>query len=196
MYNMPDCLSRDEMGQIVNKSLAFTFVRHPFIRLVAVYNDRIMTNFNNWQKEILKRQGRSNGAGKNSAEEEIKFKDFVDFILNDGAGDTEHLDTYYHHCDMCRLRYDLIGKFESFANDTKYVLLKSGAHETLANDDLLQQLSWFNNRPYSSTNLETALPFFRELKKETILKLYLRYEMDFEMFGYDAEPFYEQGIAS
>ena len=181
------------MGQIVNKSLTFTFVRHPFIRLVAVYNDRIMTNFNNWQKEILKRQGR----GKNS-EEEIKFKDFVDFILNDGAGDTEHLDTYYHHCDMCRLRYDLIGKFESFANDTKYILLKSGAHETLASSNAAddRQLSWFTKRPYSSTNLETALPFFRELQKETILKLYLRYEMDFEMFGYDAEPFYEEGIAS
>ena len=57
IYNMPDCLSREEMSQIVNKSLTFTFVRHPFVRLVAVYNDRVMTNFNNWQHEILKRAG-------------------------------------------------------------------------------------------------------------------------------------------
>ena len=92
---------------------------------------------------------------------------------------------------MCRIRYDLVGKFESFAEDTRYILMKSGAYEKI--DIYDQQLSWFDNRPYSTTNIETALPFFRELTKETILKLYLRYEMDFDMFGYSAQKFYEEG---
>ena len=165
-------------------SLTFTFVRHPFIRLVAVYNDRIMTNFNNWRHEILRRLDKN-------PEEDVSFKDFVDFLLNNGPGESEHLDTYYHHCDMCRIRYDLIGKFESFAEDTRYILIKSGAYEKI--DIFDSQLSWFDSRPYSTTNMETSLPFFRELNKETILKLYLRYEMDFEMFDYSAQHFYEEG---
>ena len=165
-------------------SLTFTFVRHPFIRLVAVYNDRIMTNFNNWRHEILRRLDKD-------PEEDVSFKDFVDFLLSNGPGESEHLDTYYHHCDMCRIRYDLIGKFESFAEDTRYILIKSGAYEKI--DIFDSQLSWFDNRPYSTTNMETSLPFFRELNKETILKLYLRYEMDFEMFDYSAQHFYEEG---
>jgi hypothetical protein len=56
IYNMPSCLSRMEMMQIVNNSLTFTFVRHPFVRLVAVFNDRVVSsNFNGWQAEIQKR---------------------------------------------------------------------------------------------------------------------------------------------
>ena len=124
-------------------------------------------------------------------EDEVSFNDFIEFILENGPGESEHIDTYYHHCDMCRIRYDLVGKFESFAEDTRYILMKSGAYEKI--DIYDQQLSWFDNRPYSTTNIETALPFFRELTKETILKLYLRYEMDFDMFGYSAQKFYEEG---
>ena len=70
-------------------------------------------------------------------------------------------------------------------------MIKSGAYEKI--DIFDSQLSWFDNRPYSTTNMETSLPFFRELNKETILKLYLRYEMDFEMFDYSAQHFYEEG---
>ena len=46
---------------------------------------------------------------------------------SNGAGiDSEHVDTYYHHCDMCQIRYDLIGKFESFVEDTQYILMRTG----------------------------------------------------------------------
>ena len=40
---------------------------------------------------------------------------------------------------------------------------------------------------------KSTLPYFKELPKDTILKLYLRYEMDFKMFGYSADEYYAQG---
>ncbi len=185
IYNLPRDLSRDEMVTLVNASLTFTFVRHPFDRLVAVFNDRVVaSNFNGWQKEIKKIVGKKD-------EEEVSFLEFIDFVLNNKAGDSEHLDTYYHHCDMCRIRYDLIGKFETFAQDTRYILLKSGAHEVIDIQD--EALSWFTNRPNSVTTKEAALPYFKLLPKEMILKLYLRYEADFKLFGYDAMEYYAQG---
>ena len=189
IYNMPNCLSRDEMLQIVNadESLTFTFVRHPFVRLVAVYNDRVVSsNFNGWQQDIQKMNGKG-------ADDEVTFPEFVDFVLKNIAGDSEHLDTYYHHCDMCRIKYDLIGKFESFAEDTRYILIKTGAHEKIDLQD--KSLTWYENRPISSTTIEYALPYFRQLTKENILSLFLRYEMDFKMFGYSAKEFYNEGIS-
>jgi chondroitin 4-sulfotransferase 11 len=92
---------------------------------------------------------------------------------------------------MCRIRYDLIGKFESFSEDTRYILIKTGAHDRI--DPYDENISWIINRPYSVTTKEAALPYFRSLTKETILKLFVRYEMDFEMFGYSAQEFYDQG---
>ena len=186
IYNLPNCLARQEMLEIVNNSLTYTFVRHPFVRLVAVYNDRVVSSdFNGWQQDIQKRTGKRKDEG-------VSFADFIEaFVLKNVAGDSEHLDTYYHHCDMCRIRYDLIGKFESFAEDTRYILIKTGAHEKI--DIFNETFSWFTNKPHSTTTLQSALPYFRQLTKETILKLFLRYEMDFKMFGYSAKEFYNEG---
>ncbi len=95
------------------------------------------------------------------------------------------------HCPF-RIKYDIIGKFETFAEDTRYIIIKSGAQEII--DPFDDALTWFLNRPHTATNKEAALPFFRGLRKDTILKLYLKYEMDFEMFGYSASEFYEEGL--
>lgn len=185
IYNLPSGLTREEMLQLVNSSQTFTFVRHPFDRLVAVYNDRVVaSNFNGWQKEIKKTVGKGD-------QDEVTFLEFIEFVLTNAAGDSEHLDTYYHHCDMCRIRYDYIGKFETFSEDTRYILMRTGAHEIINIQD--ESLSWFSSRPNSVTTKEAALPYFRQLPKETILKLYLRYEVDFKMFGYNADDYYAQG---
>ena len=80
----------------------------------------VASNFNGWQKDIQKKVGKKD-------EDKVTFLEFIDFVLSNGAGaDSEHLDSYYHHCDMCRIRYDFIGKFETFAEDTQYILMKTG----------------------------------------------------------------------
>ena len=157
-----------------------------YYRLVAVYNDRIVaSNFNGWQKDIKTKVGKNEN-------DEVTFLEFIEFVLTEGAGESEHLDTYYHHCDMCRIKYDFIGKFETFADDTRFILMRTGAHEIINIDD--DALNWFDNRPNSVTTKEASLPYFKTLPKKIILKLYLRYELDFKMFGYSAEEYYQQGI--
>ena len=87
---------------------------------------------------------------------------------------------------MCRIRYDFIGKFETFLEDTPYILMQTGAYQIIDIND-----KTFTSQPNHSKN--SALPYFKQLKKDTILKMYLRYEMDFKMFGYSADAYYAQG---
>ena len=137
------------------------------------------SNFNGWQKDIQKKVGKTD-------KDEVTFLEFVDFVLSNGAGvDSEHLDSCYHHCDMCRIRYDFIGKFESFSEDTQYILMQTGAHQIID----------INDKTFMGSVIlkKSALPYFKQLPKDTILKLYLRYEMDFKMFGYSADEYYAQG---
>ena len=144
----------------------------------------VSSNFNNWQKDIQKKVGKKD-------KDEVSFLEFVEFVLNNGAGeDSEHLDSCYHHCDMCRIRYDFIGKFETFIEDTQYILMQTGAHQIIDIND-----KTFNNQPNSTTiSKKSSLPYFKQLTKDTILRLYLRYEMDFKMFGYSADEYYAKGM--
>ena len=129
------------------------------------------SNFNGWQKDIQKKVGKTD-------KDEVTFLEFIDFVLSNGAGvDSEHLDSCYHHCDMCRIRYDFIGKFESFSEDTQYILMQTGAHQIIDIND--KSISWFSTRPNSVISKKSALPYFKQLPKDTILRLYLRYEMTY-----------------
>ena len=54
-YNLPKELTRQEKMLFLNDSLKITFVRHPFVRLVSTYQDKIIDHkYKKWRKEMSK----------------------------------------------------------------------------------------------------------------------------------------------
>ena len=55
-YLLPQELPYEEKMLLLNHSLKITFVRHPFVRLVSTYQDKVLeNNYNNWRPKILEK---------------------------------------------------------------------------------------------------------------------------------------------
>ena len=55
-YLLPKKLTYEEKMLLLNHSLKITFVRHPFVRLVSTYQDKVLeNNYNNWRPKILEK---------------------------------------------------------------------------------------------------------------------------------------------
>ena len=55
-YLLPKELTYEEKMLLLNHSLKITFVRHPFVRLVSTYQDKVLEhNYMNWRPKILEK---------------------------------------------------------------------------------------------------------------------------------------------
>lgn len=179
-FNFPNDLTRHQMLELLDGSFSFTFVRHPFVRLSAVFLDRVVMNdFNGWRSKIFQTNGFK----------EPSFQDFVQFVLDGGPDGSEHVDTCCHHCDVCRIDYDVIGKYETFEDDTRYIMYRSGLVQHFP--DLDKHLRLFHNQ--LNVDLERSLELFETLHKQVIEQLYQHYQLDFLIFGYEIAEFYSRG---
>ena len=43
-------------------------------------------------------------------------------IINGKFGEDPNIDFYWRECDICNIKYDVIGKMETFDSDVKYVM--------------------------------------------------------------------------
>ena len=59
-YNLPNELTYREKMLFLNDSLKVAFVRHPFVRLVSTYRDKLIDhNYRHWRKEMVKKPSNS-----------------------------------------------------------------------------------------------------------------------------------------
>ena len=83
-------------------------------------------------------------------------------------------------CPFCLIDFDVIGRMENFAQDSKFIaeslgvshLLKLGTHER------------------QSLEATTDVEFFSRVNRSVVQRLVKVYEMDFLAFGYSPRPFY------
>ena len=53
LYTLPEGFTTQEKLEIFNNFTMVTFVRHPFVRLVSTFKDKIMDgNFKDWRKIV------------------------------------------------------------------------------------------------------------------------------------------------
>ena len=50
IYHLPRQLTSSEQASIINHTFKVTFVRHPFVRLVSAYKDKVVdNNYKHWR---------------------------------------------------------------------------------------------------------------------------------------------------
>jgi len=155
-------------------TLSFSFVRHPWSRLVSAYfevRDRI----------------RSFNHGKDS------FPDFIELILTKNRydfnrgynGNPDSLDQlsghwcpYYICCSFCNIEYSIIGKVETFSQDAQHI---SDAGNLNLETDMHLNIKTGKLRKDSN---DVTKKYMSQLNMTTVQKLNEFYKYDFEMFLY------------
>merc|ERR1711915_797836 len=108
------------------------------------------------------------------------FTDFLEFILSTdlfGVGFSSHWVPYWRACTPCHSQYDVIAKLETGEDDLAYIWRKSGIASEVP-------MPWENKSEVGEKKRELT-DFFSSVPRSLLLRVFLRYRIDFEMFGYD-----------
>ena len=171
-----------------NKYLLFTFVRHPFERIISAYKEKVLAPHYHVPryvdpkfKSMLKKRNA------------MSFADFIDVIIQDHQnGETTpngHWNTFSNMCMHCTIPYEVIGQVETFNEDFKYIILKLGLQNILKIEEIE---TWKNNKSdYKKDKKKEISKYFSQLTKAKFEELWKIYRLDFEMFGYNVTNYYD-----
>lgn len=179
-FLFPTHLSPEMQQQILNAAFTFTFVSHPFVRLVGYYDvlvgnvDRAETL--DWFPED---EGTTKSVSNQSEDDKPTFSSFVDYFIANLKFDPKATPTL-SKCEMCALSYDVIAKMDTFNEDRNYILAQTNLDRVLH----VKQVP----RTQDSAH-RLALELFSTLSREQILQLVKIYKVDFEAFSYTFEDF-------
>ena len=116
----------------------------------------------------------------------LHFEKFVKFIIyeiesNSKSYGSLHWWPYTRLCNMCHIRYDFIGKVETWQSDVE-LLIESGNFSEFEKTALCNQKL---NQNQQKTTEDTSKLYFKQLSPELVIKLYNLYKNDFIIGGYD-----------
>lgn len=152
---------RKNLMEQEDKDFSFLIVvRHPFLRLVDAYRDKIENN---------------------SSDSKIQnFAEFVDTLIRTPPNLMDkHWAPYSKACIPCKISYSAILKIETLDRDLTWLFKKL---------DLKHHQHDFYNlveKTAPKTSESLSRKYFSRTKKVNIRRLYEKYQVDFEMFGYE-----------
>lgn len=120
---------QDKLDDILSSYTSFVFVRDPYARLWSAYVDKFFSpNSIYWAMYgvTIVKQHRKN-ASDNSIRcgHDVTFEEFLKFIINlgeNGGLKDPHFAPISEICSPCQVKFDLIGKIETFGNDFEFIL--------------------------------------------------------------------------
>ena len=188
--------TNDSAQEAMNKSLVFIFVRHPFTRLLSAYRNKLDPSSTSLYKRriglgmLTSLYGKQNINNSNWVYN-LTFSDFVTYISNRENARSHYRDIHWNqlfqHCSPCGVNYDFIGKLETIHNDVNYLF-------KLANlEGVVKFRGPEGSSPTFCGKTTTLYKYFDDVPVEIVKRLYKRYEVDFELFGYGWNP-YSEGV--
>jgi len=168
-------------SRLFENSISFSAVRHPFERFVSAYQDKLIDNGNSSYKKITNVLNKRYG--------NVTFSNYVKLFLEishkgcrqlNNCSIDRHFRPFISRCGYCDVPYKVISKSENFSEDLKYL-----GH--------LSNVTFPNNEFHVSSGGNTrnlAQKYFSELDLKTVQELYKVYQVDFEMFGYSPDIYF------
>ncbi|XP_014228255.1 carbohydrate sulfotransferase 10-like [Trichogramma pretiosum] len=183
-------------------------VRHPFERLVSAYRDRIEDNtrytaqawiyvpkiFHLTRPEIFESPGTVDLSLSRMFHDDRRLKlvptfgEFVDWLLQqDPAKDDHHWNQYHRHCSLCSVRYDYVLKLDNQTREAlDYVYRRMNVRDVAG-----VRLGRLESTRSGPTDFERTCAYFKNLTHRAVVSLYDRYRVDFDMFDYDFDRYFE-----
>lgn len=186
--------SWDEYPTFSKEGTTFLFVRHPFERILSAFRDKLEDPsvqgkkfneyyYNKYGRRIVMHYRREKITGPSF--KYPRFHEFLEFLLNrDVRYDDEHWAPNFMTCFPCHVQYNFIGHFETLYWDVHLLANKTGL-----------TAQWDDSTDYfqSSTNLAVGRDYYSLVERSSIRKLYSRYKLEFDMFGYSPEEYIAMG---
>ena len=108
------------------------------------------------------------------------FADFLEFILSTdlmGVGFSSHWVPYWRACTPCHFPYDVVAKLETGEDDLAYIWRQARIESEAP-------IPW-ENKSTGGERRKELKDFFSSIPRSLLLRVFLRYRLDYEMFGYD-----------
>lgn len=198
----------DDLPGDDNSVFKFTFVRHPFERIVSAYHDKFVHLLDksfiqpviDWEAGLFGRLTAT--VSKNNATNVatntflMKFEKFVRFILYEIENNMQsygslHWWPFSRLCGLCHIDYDFIGKVENLESDVNYLArTKLSMYQNLVQSVFENKLNKNQHKSEKTSHL-----YFQQLPKDLVMKLYSVFEDDFHLGGYDYPQTYLDAAA-
>merc|ERR1712241_962497 len=186
--------SWDMYPEFTTNGKTIIFVRHPFERILSAFRDKLEDPsvrggkfneyyYNKYGRRIVMHYRKEKITGPSF--KYPRFSEFLNDLLDkDLRFDDEHWAPFYKECTPCHVNYTFIGHFETLYWDMHLLANKA---------NLVQKWDDKNDYFQSSTYLAVSKEYYGGVEREVIRKLYRRYKIDFELFGYSAEEYIKMG---
>ena len=117
---------------------------------------------------------------------EVKFQEFVQYVLQKAQRGQQHLDTHwrpqYNLCQPCHINYDFIGHYETLHEDAEHVLRQISRLSN--NTDVQFPATDLDSRNRNSR--EFLQNMYNNISSYHMLRLVQLYTKDYEVFGFNA----------
>ena len=161
--------------------LMFSFVRHPFERLVSTFMDKVLDRVDRVDSvQFVQRNITA-------------FPEFVEIILKQHREENmnKHMKPFQQRCQYCTIPYDVIGRMETFDEDLKYIIIKNKLEDILPLEVTVGLHKNGHGKDTREERENHSLKLFSELDKNQIEQLYEIYKIDFELFRYNVSAYFD-----
>nr|XP_046240794.1 carbohydrate sulfotransferase 11 [Scatophagus argus] len=176
--------STSQINQRLRSYLKFVFVREPFERLVSAYRNKFTRSYNTafhkrYGTKIVQRHRLDPQPEALERGNDVSFEEFVYYLVDPATQReepfNEHWERVHSLCHPCLIHYDVVGKYETLEQDSRYVLQLAGVED---------QVSFPTSSKSTRTTGDMAAQFFQNISPFYQKKLYNLYRMDFLLFNY------------
>lgn len=176
--------STSQINQRLRSYLKFVFVREPFERLVSAYRNKFTRSYNTafhkrYGTKIVRRHRLDPQPEALERGNDVSFEEFVYYLVDPATQReepfNEHWERVHSLCHPCLIHYDVVGKYETLEQDSRYVLQLAGVKD---------QVSFPASSKSTRTTGDMAAQFFHNISPFYQKKLYNLYRMDFLLFNY------------
>jgi chondroitin 4-sulfotransferase 11 len=182
--------SEEEIKFRLKHYVKFIFTRHPFERLLSAYNDKFNNShefpsiYNKRLGSTIVKRYRPNETKEVIAKGGCTFHEFVSWQLEHSQDFyDEHWRQMYKLCEPCAIKYDVIGNYDTFDEDTDYILREVGVDHKIQFPDR----SVYNKNPKTHNLVRDV---FSQFSQKELDNLYDIYADDFHLFGYKLDDVY------
>ncbi|KAI5086457.1 carbohydrate sulfotransferase 11, partial [Silurus meridionalis] len=181
--------STTEINRRLRTYLKFIFVRDPFERLVSAYRNKFTRSYNTafhkrYGTKIVRRHRANPRPEALEKGSDVSFEEFVYYLVDPRTQReepfNEHWERAHALCHPCLIHYDVVGKYESLAQDSRYVLKLAGAEG---------EVEFPASSKSTRTTESMAAKFFNNISPFYQKKLYNLYRMDFLLFNYSTPTY-------
>uniref|UniRef100_A0A336LZ33 Carbohydrate sulfotransferase n=1 Tax=Culicoides sonorensis TaxID=179676 RepID=A0A336LZ33_CULSO len=189
--------SVDELIEAQNGSITFLIVRHPFERLLSAYRDKLQFalphTFHAALGQKIIRKYREKKYQLKPGKYAIRwptFGEFAEFLIHEYKAKKEldmHWTPITTFCTPCQVKFDIIAKFETLDEDQQYLIHKASLSHLISPQ-------WKNSGKGKNT-ADLLKKYYSTLTQRQIREIYEIFKYDFELFGYDPQPYFEMAQA-